>query len=75
MVKPRYFKSKEYTQCFHECPNCHLIVRQQTMPNQRYIQLKEYHCLVCNTLMKRNLILIEGALPLKEFHQWKTVSE
>jgi hypothetical protein len=71
-MKPKYFKKKEYTQCFHECPKCHLIIRQQTMPNQRYIELKEYHCLIYNLSMKRNLIIIQGDLPLQESYVWKT---
>ena len=73
-MKPLYFGKKKYTQCFHECPKCHMIVRQQTFPKQRYIEIKEYHCLICNIPMKRNLIRIEGDLPLLETYQWKTVA-
>lgn len=74
-MKPKYFKKKEFTQCFHECLKCHKIIRQQTMPNQSYIQIKEYHCLICNQIMKRNLIIVKGDLPLKETYVWKTVRE
>lgn len=74
MTKPIYFKKPLKTQCFHECLNCHKIIRQQTFPNQHYIEIKTYFCLECNLEMKRNLINIprDADTPLEETHKWYT---